>query len=188
MSQVQGKYLRDENDNIFSPITATKSILINKETSLYSYIKNKEEIPIYTKVIYSNQSGLEFGHNAWVNIANFIYSGFGIPQEIPLLPGFKRYVRMNAQFTDNINGSIYSRGMVIASWDNQGNYGPEWSFNVIWGGLADRAQQYSLQERELSTLPTGHLEFKVIIAGEVNSDALAKLYYLELQYLDRLEE
>lgn len=29
MSQVQGKYLRDENDNIFSPIVSSDSVIYN---------------------------------------------------------------------------------------------------------------------------------------------------------------
>lgn len=190
MSTVQAKYLKDENNQIISPITAFKSVIIN-ETNLYEYIKNKEEIPIGTKLIYSSQSGLSFGHNSWVNISNYIYTGFTMPNinKTPVLPGFKRYVRMRAVFSDNVNGSIYpNRGMVIAAWDNSNNYDLEWSFSPIWGSLDDRTEAISREERPYDDLTKSHLNFKVIIAGEVNSDALGKLYHLQIEYLDRLEE
>lgn len=186
---VKGKYLRDENNEIFSPISAAKSIIIN-ECSLYDYIKNREEVPICTKLIYSSQSGITFNHNNWTDLSNFVYTGYTIPNKnIPVLPGFKRFVRLSAVFSDNINGSIYpDRGMVIGAWNNSNVYDVEWNFKPIWGGLSDRVQQFSIQEREYDTLNKNHLNFKVIVAGEVNSDAQGKLYHLQIEYIDRLVE
>ena len=107
----------------------------------------------------------------------------------PVLPGFKRYVRMRAVYSDNINASIYpNRGMVIGAWDNLNNYDLEWNFSPTWGSLYDRNEAISREERPYDDLTKSHLNFKVIIAGEVNSDAQGKLYHLQIEYLDRLKE
>lgn len=186
---VKGKYLRDENNEIFSPISAAKSIIIN-ECSLYDYIKNKEEIPVCTKTIYTSQSGLTFGHNNWVDLCNAFYGGYTIPKSLPILPGFKRYVRMKVTYTDNVNGSLYSIGPVIGSFNSSdGSYQSiDWPLGPVWGGLADRTTSYSKNEREYDSLPKSHTNFKIIIHGNAPIDAQGKVYEIVMEYIDRLVE
>lgn len=189
MSQVPAKYLKDENNNIITPITSYKSTIITKDLTLYGYIKHQEEIPIMTKPIYVSQGGLEFGHNSWVDLCNTFYWGYSMPNQdsIPVLPGFKRYVRMKATITDNVQGDRYPIGAVVGSFNPDGSYqGIDWPFSATWGSTVDRATKLSNNERPISELPQTHCRFKIIIHGTAPTDAIGRLYQLDMEFIDRL--
>ncbi len=189
MSQVPAKYLKDENSNIITPITSYKSTIITKGLTLYDYIKHQEEIPIMTVPLYFNQSGLSVNHNNWVELGGNYYFAYSMPNQanIPVLPGFKRYVRMKAILTDNVNVAD-TRGIVVAGWRNDGSYdNTEFSFSNTWGSpTRDRRCVLSINEVAYDNIYKGHLILKAIIAGEAANDATGTLYYLELQFIDRL--
>lgn len=189
MSQVPAEYLKNEKGNIITPITSYGSVTIKDGATLYGYIKHQEEIPIMTKPIYFNQSGLSINHNNWTELGGMYYYAYSMPNQdnMPVLPGFKRYVRLKAVFTDNVtvNGS---RGIVIGGWHNDNVYdNTEFSFSNTWGSPStDRRCDISMNEVPYDTIYKHHLRLKAIIAGDAASDAIGTLYYLEVQFIDRL--
>ena len=193
MSQVNAKYLKDENGNVFSPITKDNSVIVGGGSiSLYDYINTVSNIPIFRKVLYSSNSGFTVDKNNWNSLSNFTYTGFELDtkQYPAVLPGFKRVVRMFATYSDNVNGSVTpGRGIVIGGQTNSGSWIPEFNLSPIWGSLLDRANRCSVNQYDYDSLPKEHINFKAIIAGEVPEQASqGKIYYLEIQYLDKLIE
>lgn len=189
MSKVSAEYLKNEKGNIISPITSYKSVIIKEGSTLHDYMKHQEEIPIMTVPLYFNQNGLSINHNNWTELGGNYYYAYSMPNQdnIPVLPGFKRYVRMKAILTDNVNVAD-TRGIVVAGWRNDGSYdNTEFSFSNTWGSpTRDRRCALSINEVPYDNIYKGHLILKAIIAGEAASDATGTLYYLEAQFIDRL--
>lgn len=77
MSQINGKYLKDENGNIFSPITSTQSIFDNDGISLKNLLLRFKTIKVWIRNTNRGSSKVSYDKIEGQVITSFVIGGAG---------------------------------------------------------------------------------------------------------------